>query len=57
MTIRELAQFCKERHVECDGCGYSDFCERMLPSELEDASPLRLVELLEEDVEEIRKHY
>lgn len=53
MTGRELAKFCKERNVKYS-CEYNAFCTRTLPEELEDTSPLRL---LEDDVEEIKRYH
>ena len=57
MTVRDMAKICKKRKVLCNGCEHADFCLSMLPEELESASPAFLVELLDKDVEEIKKRY
>lgn len=48
MELRELAEKCKERDINCDGCPYMEICGR-LSEILEDMSPIGLVEMVDEN--------
>lgn len=50
MTIRELANICKERNIDCDDCPHINECNT-LTNKLEEISPMRLIELIDNNEE------
>ena len=48
MKIRELAEKCAERSINCDGFPCVDACE-VLTEKLKDMSPIGLVDMVDEN--------
>lgn len=55
MTVRELAEECGKRNVDCKGCPYyGKECE-IFAKELDGISPHGILEILDKDIEELGK--
>lgn len=49
MTVKELAEKCKEREINCDDCFYKSECKKMNDI-LEDISPCGLLDILNKNI-------
>lgn len=49
MTIKELAEKCKERKIGCEGCPYKKKCDEF-SNFIEEISPAGLLDILEETI-------
>lgn len=49
MTIKELAEKCIERKIECEGCPYKKKCDEF-SNFIEEISPAGLLDIFEETI-------
>lgn len=50
MKVKELAEKCKERNIECDDCPYLEECENFSDM-LDDISPCGILTILDDEIE------